>query len=347
MRGFVRLTGICLSLVLVAAAASAQTLTTADTGKFAGPDRTSRLIAGAKKEGALTLYSSAPVDVMSAVTAVFTRKYGVKVDLWRGGSEQILQRVMTESRGGRFAADVMETAGPDIEAASREKLLQEVTLPVAAELMPEAVASGRPWIVSRLSVFTVAYNINLVRRADVPKSFDELLEAKWKGKLGIEADDNNWLMTAAGVMGEERTLKLFRDVVAKNGISVRKGHSLMANLVVSGEVPMALTAYIDEVDKLKKQGAPIDSVFVPPAIAMPTAAAAFRRAPHPHAAVLFMDFLLSEEGQKILADRNVVPSNLKAQKLPVKLTLMNVPKYLDENAKWTRLYREIFLTRAR
>ena len=80
---------------------------------------------------------------------------------------------------------------------------------------------------------------------------------------------------------------------------------------------------------------------------MPTAAAAFRRAPHPHAAVLFMDFLLSEEGQKILADRNVVPSNLKAQKLPVKLTLMNVPKYLDENAKWTRLYREIFLTRAR
>jgi iron(III) transport system substrate-binding protein len=335
---------LAMALVL---SAPLQAQTTADTGKFAGPDRTARLVAGAKKEGTLTLYSSAPIDVMSAVTAAFTRKYGVKVDLWRAGSEQILQRVLTEARGGRFAADVMETAGPDIEAANREKLLQEVMLPVSAELMPEAAVPGRPWIVSRLSVFTVAYNTNLVRNADVPARFEDFLDPKWKGKLGIEADDNNWLMTASGILGEEKAVKLFRDIVAKNGISVRKGHSLMANLVVSGEVPVALTAYIDEVDKLKKAGAPIDSVFLPPAIAMSTAAAAFRRAPHPFAAVLFMDFLLSEEGQKILSDRNVVPSNLKVQKLPVKLTLMNVPEYLDENAKWTKLYRDIFVNRTR
>ncbi len=321
--------------------------TTADVGRFAGPDRTARLIAGAKKEGTLTLYSSAPLEVMGAVGAAFTRKYGVKVDLWRSASEQILQRVLTEARGGRFAADVMETAGPDIEAANREKLLQAVTLPVTAELMPEAVAPGRPWIVSRLSVFTIAYNTNLVRAADAPKTYEDLADPKWKGRLAIEADDNNWLMVMAGALGEQKTTALFRDIVAKNGISVRKGHSLMANLVVSGEVPVAITAYVDEVSQLKKAGAPIDTVFAAPTIAMPTAVAAFARAAHPHAAVLFMDFLLSEEGQKILAAHNVVPSNLKVQRLPVKLTLMDVPKYLDENARWVRLYRDIFIARGR
>ena len=123
----------------------------------------------------------------------------------------------------------------------------------------------------------------------------------------------------------------------------------MANLVVSGEVPVALTAYVDEVDTLKKTGAPIDYAFAAPTIAMPTALGVFRRAPHPHAAVLFADFLLSEEGQKILAANGMVPTNLKVQRLPqdVKLVFMDVGKYLDENAKWIRLYREIFFTQPR
>src|SRR5882724_5454622 len=154
-----------------------------DPAHLSGPDRTQRLIAGAKKEGALTLYSSAPIEVMSDVTNAFTKQYGVKVDLWRGGSEEILQRVVTESRGGRAAADVMETAGPDIEAANREKLLQTVETPVTAQLMPEAVAANRPWIVSRLTVFTIAYNTNAVRKADAPKTYQDLLDPKWKGKL--------------------------------------------------------------------------------------------------------------------------------------------------------------------
>jgi iron(III) transport system substrate-binding protein len=336
-----------LFLLFLAVTVHAQTLTTAEVGKFTGPDRDARLIAGAKKEGTLSLYSSAPIEVMRAVTDAFTKKYGVKVELWRAGSEQILQRVLTEARGRRYTADVMETAGPDIEAANREKLLQAVTLPVASELMPEAAMPGRPWIVSRLSVFTIAYNTNLVRAADAPKSFAALADPKWKGRLGIEADDNNWFFAMAGAMGEARTLALFRDIVAKNGMSVRKGHSLMANLVASGEVPVAITAYLDEVNGLKQKGAPIGNVFAAPTIAMPTAAAAFARAPHPHAAVLFLDFLLSEDAQKILAARNVVPSNMKVQRLPVKLTLMDVPKYLDENAKWVRLYREIFVTKTR
>jgi len=339
----------CFVALVALAPARAQTLTTAETGHFTGADRTQRLIAGAKKEGTLTLYSSAQIAVMTAVGKAFEAKYGVKVNLWRGASEQIFQRVQAEARAGRLVADVMETAGPSTEAVNRIGLLQEIVTPAAADLIPEAYAPGRPWIVSRLSVFTVAYNTKLVRKADIPPSYEGFLDPKWKGKLGIEADDNNWLMTATGALGEERGPKLLRDIVAKNGISVRKGHSLMATLVVSGEVPVALTAYVDEIDTLKKTGAPIDYAFAAPTIAMPTAVGVFRRATHPHAAVLFADFLLSEEGQKILAANGMVTTNLNVQRLPadVKLVFMDVGKYLDENAKWARLYREIFVTQTR
>src|SRR5262245_39537033 len=208
---------------------------------------------------------------MTAVGQAFEKKYSVKVDLWRGSSEQILQRAMTEARARRPVADVMETAGPNIEGANRAGLLQDIVTPVTAELMPEAYVPGRPWIVSRLSVFVVAYNTNRVRKAEIPATYEGLLDPKWKGRLGIEADDNNWLMTATTALGEERGLKLLRDIVARNGISVWKGHSLMANLVVSGEVPVALTAYVDEIDTLKKSGAPIDYAFAAPTVAMPTA----------------------------------------------------------------------------
>ena len=185
---------VCFGAVAALAPARAQTLTTAETGRFTGPDRTARLIAGAKKEGSLTLYSSAQVAVMTAVGNAFEKKYGVKVNLWRGSSEQIFQRVQAEARAGRFVVDVMETAGPTMEAGNRVGLLQDIVTPVTAELMPEAYVPGRPWIVSRLSVFTIAYNTKLVRKADIPSSYDGFLDPKWKGKLAIEADDNNWLM---------------------------------------------------------------------------------------------------------------------------------------------------------
>src|SRR5689334_3328243 len=169
---------------------------------FTGPDRTARLVAGARKEGFLNLYSSAISEHMTAVTSAFEKKYGVKVRLWRGASEDILQRTVTEARGGRFDVDVMETASPQIIAIDREKLLQPFETPAAVDLMRESIIPGAPWLPSRLIVFTGAYNTNLVKKADLPKRYEDLANPKWKGKLGIESDDNNWLMALSGALGE-------------------------------------------------------------------------------------------------------------------------------------------------
>src|SRR5215471_19412126 len=147
--------------------ARAQTPTIGDIATYAGADRAEYLVAGARREGTLTLYSSAPTEDTGALIAAFEAKHGVKVRLWRGGSEAILTRTVTESRGGRFDADVIETAGPEMEALAREKLLASLGTPAAAD---------RAWVATRYSVFAAAYNTRAVAAADVPRRYADLLD---------------------------------------------------------------------------------------------------------------------------------------------------------------------------
>ena len=207
-----RLLAIIVCLV-VANAASAETI--ADIASLSGPDRTQRLIDGAKKEGVVSLYSSAVTDDSNAIAGAFEKKYGVKVQLWRGSSEDILRRAVTEHRGGRDDVDVAETAGTEMEGLRREQLLQEISSPVFADLIPQAVAPHRPWVTSRLSIFTAAFNTTLIKPEDAPKTYEDLADPQWKGKLGVEADDGNWFMSIAGAMGEDKAVALFRKIVAR------------------------------------------------------------------------------------------------------------------------------------
>jgi iron(III) transport system substrate-binding protein len=331
---------LALLVAMLFGHAHAQTSPLATIAGYSGADRAQRVIDGAKKEGALTLYSSGTHEDIGAVIYAFEKKYGLPVRFWRGSSEDILRRTMTEARASRFEVDVADTAGPEMEAMQREKLLHEITSPVFAELMAQAVAPRRAWVMSRLNVFTAAANTNMVSAADAPRSYHDLTDRGWKGRLGIEADDVGWFLTVLGIIGEEKGLELFRGIVAKNGMSVRKGHTLLANLVAAGEVPLALTLYGYRVEAMKKAGAPIAPVTLAPVVALPNATAVFRRAPHPHAAVLFVDFFLGE-GQRILAARGNVPTN-KSVKPPPEVTLVDSAKLLDEGEKWTKLFNETF-----
>jgi iron(III) transport system substrate-binding protein len=338
---------IAVLAAAAAAATAARAQTMADVASYSGPDRNQRLTDGAKKEGTLTLYSSAVIDDTNAITAAFEKKYpGVKVQLWRGSSEDILRRAVTEAHGGRYDFDVAETAGTEMEGLEREKLLQVMSSPVLADLIPQAVVPHRAWVVDRMSIFTAAYNTTIVAAADVPKSYDDLTDPKWKGKLGVEADDGNWFMSMADSMGEDKALALFRKIVATNGMSVRKGHTLLGNLVVAGEVPLALTVYGYYVNELKSKGAPVGGTVLAPGYALPTGIATSAKAPHPNAAALFMDFYLSE-GQRILLQRGNVPTNRTVAEPPPGLNLVDIPQYLDQEDKWTKLFKETFADQAR
>ena len=315
-----------------------------EMASYKGADRTQRLVEGAKKEGTLGMYTSAQSDDMGALVTAFEKKYGIKVSMWRTSSEKVLQRAVTEARANRHTVDVLETNGPELESMHREKILQKVASPHHAELIAPALRPHGEWVGTRLNVFVQAYNTKLVKREELPKSWEDLLQPRWKGRLGIEAEDADWLAGVMEDLGEAKGTRLFKEMVAKNGISVRKGHTLLTQLVASGEVPFALTVYNYKAEQLKQKGAPIGWLAVGTAIARPNGLGIARRAPNPHAALLFYDFEISEEGQKVLLARDFVPTNKRIDtplaSLPLKFVDARV--MLDEYDKWVKLYEEIF-----
>ena len=319
--------------------------TAADVANYAGADRMQKLVEGAKKEGELNIYTSAQTDDMGALSKAFEAKYSIKVNIWRASSEKVLQRAVQEARANRAAMDVAETNGPELESMHREKVLQAVKSPHLKDLIVQAIRPHGEWVGTRLNVFVQAYNTNAVKKEEVPKTWEDLAHPKWKGKLGIEQEDADWLAGQYAELGEARASKVFRDIVNTNGVSVRKGHTLLTQLVASGEIPLALTVYNYKAQQLKEKGAPIDWFHIGPAIARPNGIGVAKNAPHPHAAVLFFDFEISEEGQKILAGRDFVPTNRKVDtplaKIPMKFVDARVA--LDHYKKWEENYEDLFL----
>jgi len=334
--------------VSLAAPAVAQSSRLAEIAAYEGADRQQRLLEGAKKEGELMFYSSIPVEDIAVLTAAFDKKYGIKVKVWRADSEGFLQRIVSEAKAKRNEVDVMAGSSSALEPLHREKLLQEVRSPYLADLIPESIASHREWASVYLNTIVQAYNTDLVKQETLPKTYRDLLKPEWKGKLGIEAEDFDWFAQVVRSLGEADGLRLFREIVATNGISVRKGHTLLNNLVAAGEVPLALTVYGFTAEQSKRKGAPLDWFIIPPLVARPTAAGVARNAPHPHAAVLFFDFLISD-AQPILASRQFVSPSRKIESPFTKgpLELIDSGLMLDQAQKWQDLYQKSIINASR
>ena len=308
---------------------------------YQGADREQKLLAAAKAEGGqLSVYHVYPA--LTKVIAAFSKKYGIEVKPWRSGSEAVLQRVVNEARGNRFDADVVQNNAPENEATWREKLLMPVHSPLQAELIPEATPSHHGWVGFTIDVFIAAYNPQKVAKEELPTSYEQLLDPTWKGKLGVEADDSGWYGALGDRMGEQKTNQLFTQVIQKNGMSIRKGHSLLANLVASGEIPLALDTYSWSTPQLKKKGAPIEIHAIEPVMAQFSTIGVLRNAKHPYTALLFYDYLLGE-GQKVLHDLDFVPTSRKYDDPARHLDLhfIDPSAALANQDKWFKRYQSV------
>lgn len=317
--------------------------TVAAIATYEGADRMERLIAGAKKEGTLTLYTSLAASDVTLMTAEFEKRYGVKVTVWRAANDKVLQRVMAEQTAHRYDVDTVQIGSLELEALARENALQEVRSPIFANLIAGAVPKHHKWAANFLDVWVQAYNTQKVRKDELPKTYADLLNPRWKGRLGIEAKDEEWFYTVVEGMGESAGLKFFRDLVATNGISVRSGHKLLNNLVIAGEVPLALTVYSHMSEQAKAKGAPIDWFVIEPAIARANGIAVATQAPHPYAATLFYEFILSEGMQRSMSKNGYVPTNRNVdspmKNVPIKL--IDTGKALDAQAKWSASFDRV------
>ena len=311
---------------------------------YRGADRDRKLLEGARKEREVVMYTSLNLKDSVPITEAFEKKTGVKVQLWRASSEKVLQRAVTEARAGRHACDILETNGPEMEALYRERLLEEFTSPHFADLPDSAFPKHRHYVADRFNFFTIAYNTNLVKPAEVPNSYQDLLLPRFAGKVGLEASDVDWFGAMVKAMGEREGLAFFRKLAATRP-EIRTGHTLMAELVASGEIPIAATIYNHNAERLVVKGAPIRWKALKPTFGRPNAIGVASRAPHPHAALLFADFMLSLEGQTLIKERNRVPSSRKVDthlnKFPFEMIDPSIT--LDEADKWEKLWSELFL----
>jgi len=206
----------------------------------------------------------------------------------------VLQRSVAEKRAYRWDFDAVSVSSPELEALVRENLLQEVNSGWHKEMLEGTLPAHRGWAPQFINVFVQAYNTRAVGKQDLPKRWADLLDPRWRGKLGVEAKAGEWYCSLLKNLGEEKGAELFRQIAARNGLSVRSGNSVLANMVVSGEVPLALTVYSHMIDEARQQGAPVDWFAIDPMIARSNGIGVSRKPPHPNAALLFYEYAIGD-----------------------------------------------------
>jgi iron(III) transport system substrate-binding protein len=310
---------------------------------YSGSDREPQLRRGAAGEKELTLYSALAVEDNAAVVSAFEKRHAIKVSVWRAGSDEVRDRVLAESSARRLRVDIVLDNYQSLQALHREQLLHPVSTPLLADLVPQAIPPHHEWVAAFLTVLGGGYNPNELKRGDLPSDYRDLLNVTPRGPIGVEAGDHTWFAATCRVLGETECIELFRSIGRRHGYSVRKGHTLLTNLVAAGELPIALTVFRKAAVQLNQKGAAIDWFPLRPMISQPGAVALARYAPHPNCAVLFYDFMIGE-AQAMLGARQFIVSSRKIE-APIDRSALTIPDpddALDEGMRWQQAFDATF-----
>ncbi|MFQ5614641.1 MAG: ABC transporter substrate-binding protein [Anaerolineae bacterium] len=257
--------------------------------------------------GQLMVYTSMNIDDLEEVLAKFRETYPfVSTEYYRAKGEGVIQKALTEAQAGQHFADVFETNAFEVYRLLEQDLLAPYVAPESAAYPDNAKDPDGFWTVDRINTVVIAYNTELVDPADVPSTWEELLDPKWKGLVGVEAGDVELLADMVGAWGEERTTTFWQGIAAQEP-GIVDGHTELAELVAAGEFAISPTLYGHRVEKLKAKDAPLEWVRTDPVFAYTQLLAMAADAPHPATAKLFINWLLSEEGQGAIRDVGRIP----------------------------------------
>lgn len=312
---------------------------------FAVEDRDA-IVRKAKEEKLLIFYNAADFRDGTALVHAFQKKYPfIEPRLFRLGSTQLVVRVLQEHRAGAHLFDVLSNTSFQFYEIFKEGLFQKYDSPERRTFLADFKDSEGYWTSAYHNASTIAYNTNVVKPSDVPKSYDDLLHPKWKGKMVMDNRETEWYANMLQILGQKKGLHFMRSL-AKQDLNFRSGRALITQILASGEFGVAVNNYDHLVQSAKKRGTPVESVAADPVISRVTPFALGQYAPHPNVGKLFIDFVLSEEGQKILrsfgrssARKGIEPDEL--QKKGVKLYVSDISLAKDY-AQYDKEFREIF-----
>jgi iron(III) transport system substrate-binding protein len=340
----------CILPVALAAwplTAAAQSSNAVDAiANYAGGDRQAMLEAGARRERGLLLYTTG--TQIEPLIKGFERKYPfVKVTVQRGTQADIARRALTEYRLGYRKLDMFELSSEGLILIRDANILQPFRSPEAAAFDAAAIEPARHWVVVRESYTGIGSNTKAIPPARAPKLYDDLLAPEWRGRMAMSGSistASNFVGTLVLTRGEDFVRRLGEQNIRIYPVTARA----LANLMIAGEVVLSPTIYNSHVEASAAKGAPLAWVAPGPVPVTDTAVALARGAPSPHAAMLLIDFLMSQEGQSLYGQLGYGSArrdaNRQAEANPVrKLYLGNRPNFLREFAQWSRLYRDVFL----
>ncbi|MEA2904971.1 MAG: iron(III) transport system substrate-binding protein [Alphaproteobacteria bacterium] len=311
-----------------------------------------KLAEAAKKEATLVIYSSVNEEEGLPIWKKFEEQTGVRIEYVRGSDSQLIARMAIESRAGRPAWDLtLITAAHKLPPA----MLAQIDPPEAQHLFPAARDPNRRWYGFSANYNVPAYNTNLVKAADLPQSYEELARrGEWAGRVVVNQYDSEWVVALLEHYGDSKGREILRSLGATLKPAIVDGHLAVARAVGNGEYAVALTNYVNLTMNVKLSGAPTDYWAIDPVGVFYMQVSASAQAPHPNAARLGANFILSKEGQSLLTARGRVPSRADVETNPpgvlkAMLAKKVVPISLDpeQEKKADAIFKELIAGRAR
>ncbi|MGH7845258.1 MAG: ABC transporter substrate-binding protein [Candidatus Binatia bacterium] len=304
------------------------------------------IIEGAKEEGELVIYGSTDLRQANIIASKFREKYPfIDVKLTRLTSNKLYPRVQAEARAGKFLADILQNNTVGLYFLKKGGFLEHY--PSSAErFYPDRFKEPGYWTITSMNVHVLAYNTNKVSRDKLPKTYQNLLDPFWKGKLMLNPREH-WFAWMLQVMGKEQGLAYMRKLAGQNLAVRHESTSMRAQLISAGEAAMDIDSSYSTVNALIKKGAPLAWFTLDPVFVVPTGHGIAIRAPHPNAAKLFMDFMLSQHGQRVVLtlDRYSIRSDLMQEQLAIKdLNLVPPDPAMGEDMEYfAKQAEEIFI----
>jgi iron(III) transport system substrate-binding protein len=273
------------------------------TAALSGAQRRAFLEEGAKKEGEIVFYTSMSLTDYPKILPHFEKSYPfIKTNTYRSTPSGIFTRVDTEARAGRHAVDVVGSAPVEMWQLKQRKHSTSYLSPEQKALPPGSRDPEGYWQGFEVTPLVTAFNTKQVSGADIPRGYQDLLNPKWKGRISLGTEEYTWFNVLLESMGAKKGTE-YAQALAKQELQMPGSSSVMrVQLMLAGESAIALAARGRRVTEYKQQGAPIDFRIFDPYAGEPNFVALMQRSPHPHAALLFIDWILSEEGQTRLAD---------------------------------------------
>jgi iron(III) transport system substrate-binding protein len=306
-----------------------------------------QLIERAKKEGTFLLYTSMNTPDVNQLFDGFRQRYPfVAPKSYTTRSAALLERVITEARAGKFFADVIQGNAFSLFLLGKRGHLEAYPSPEARSFPDSFRDPSGNWVAAYLQLNVIAYNSMLVARTDAPKGYEDLLAPKWKGKMALDDKQYIWFDGLLKVMGREKGLAYFKKL-ATQGINFRSGNTLLANLLAAGEFGLLINARPENIDELKQKGAPVEWVAPRPTTANVLPIAIAKNGQHPNAGRLFMDYMLSEDGQKRLSAMGRTPTRPGVSAANPRLSqgleiAVNDPGMAERFDQVVELYKQVF-----